>query len=171
MGRKSRKAKSFAAFEHFSGGSLNARLHNSGFAVLKKGRRGLHILQAAAYFVMNNVCKQTKVVFVGRNSLSCVVLTFISDEKSDAGRQHVAQLCEGSDHSLGDGGGVAQDEKDDKGNNTDRSDDDCLECMVSGGGRTECARRYLRTRLWQRGDRKIRFCSGQKTVQKGDLAS
>lgn len=36
MGRKSRKAKSFAAFEHFSGGSLNARLHNSGFAVLKK---------------------------------------------------------------------------------------------------------------------------------------
>lgn len=134
MGRKSRKAKSFAAFEHFSGGSLNARLHNSGFAVLKKGRRGLQNMQAAAYFVMNNVCKQTKVVFVGRNSLSCVVLTFISDEKSDAGRQHVAQLCEGSDHSLGDGGGVAQDEKDDKGNNTDRSDDDCLECMVGGGG-------------------------------------
>ena len=40
----------------------------------------------------------------------------MSDKKAYAGGKHIAQLCEGCDHGIGDGGSIAQDEKNDQGN-------------------------------------------------------
>ena len=58
----------------------------------------------------------------------------MSDEKAYAGRQYIAQLREGCDHGIGDGGSIAQDEKNDQGNQSYGRNDDCLERMIGGRG-------------------------------------